>query len=363
MKKVITLVVLLLLLAFSCGQETRVINVVHEDGSITRTVIIKADAKDYLQFDRMAVPIDSTWQIRMDTLPGKINGEGDDGDSILYLEATKHFESVDEINQTYTHDSSANKRFSRKAAFAKRFRWFTTVYRYSETVGRIYQLEVPVANYLSTEEQEFFNLPNSVKSALLTGKDSTHYHALSDSLEDHFDVYFWNTSIRQWVSIFFDHFGDDPNLTMTKSDMLAKEEEVMSYLIENRFGENVDSIFLVSFGQPFYDAFKTEIDSTTALLEVASEPFFESLGYDMEIRMPGKVIGTNGYLLEKDTVDGVGQGLLWTVEGSRFLTEDYEMWVESRVNNYSLWVVTGIFIGFISIGLVRLKRKSSVDSD
>lgn len=48
--------------------------------------------------------------------------------------------------------------------------------------------------------------------------------------------------------------------------------------------------------------------------------------------MPGKTIATNGYLGSVEGDDRVRE-VLWTVSGEYFLSENYDMWVESRVNN------------------------------
>ena len=67
--------------------------------------------------------------------------------------------------------------------------------------------------------------------------------------------------------------------------------------------------------------------------------------------MPGKVIGTNGFI-DKTEV------LLWPVKSEYFMTEQYEMWAESKVINTWAWVVTGAFILFVITGLfIRLFRK------
>jgi hypothetical protein len=67
--------------------------------------------------------------------------------------------------------------------------------------------------------------------------------------------------------------------------------------------------------------------------------------------MPGKVTGTNGFIDKTDQ-------LLWPVKSDFFLTENYEMWAESKVINKWAWIVTGVFILFVLTGLlIRIFRK------
>lgn len=53
-------------------------------------------------------------------------------------------------------------------------------------------------------------------------------------------------------------------------------------------------------------------------------------------------------------------GILWSVMGDYFLTEDYTMWVESRVNNNFAWIISGLFLAFAMIGLIRYRQKAKL---
>lgn len=121
----------------SCGLKTHVINIVHTDGSITRIVTMKSQDKDFDQKD-FRVPVDSTWETTTDF---EIN---DDQDTIWIFTAEKHFANVAEINSDYNNDSGANKDLKRSAHFEKKFRWFTTLFRFSEKIERQLNVDCPV---------------------------------------------------------------------------------------------------------------------------------------------------------------------------------------------------------------------------
>jgi hypothetical protein len=73
--------------------------------------------------------------------------------------------------------------------------------------------------------------------------------------------------------------------------------------------------------------------------------------YSIRIVMPGKLIGTNGFIDSTKT-------LLWPVKSDYFLTEQYEMWAESKIINSWAWITSGLFLAFVLTGvLVRLIKK------
>jgi hypothetical protein len=73
-------------------------------------------------------------------------------------------------------------------------------------------------------------------------------------------------------------------------------------------------------------------------------------GYSLKAAMPGKLIASNGFADSSNTV-------LWPVSDDFFMTENYEMWAESKVPNIWAWVVSGVFILFVITGLVIRKNK------
>ncbi|UCG28292.1 MAG: hypothetical protein JSV24_02735, partial [Bacteroidales bacterium] len=202
----LTFIVISMIILFSCDYETHVINTVHEDGSVTRKVIVINDTNREFESKNFRVPIDSTWNTEVTE---ELN---DNNDTIWILTAEKHFASVDEINEEYIHDKGSNRALKRRANFSKRFKWFTTVFRYSETVGKVLTVTCPATDFMTDEELTYFYLPESVKSELATGKDSVRYEALSDSVETNSEIWLWTGLVRQWIETFYDLFGDHPQL-------------------------------------------------------------------------------------------------------------------------------------------------------
>lgn len=382
----ISITLLSMVFLFSCDYETHVINTVHEDGSVTRKVIIKNDSEREFESKKFRVPIDSTWTIEYTE---ELN---ENDDTIWILTAEKHFASVEGINNEYNNDTGSNRSLKRSADFLKSFKWFNTVFRYSETVEKVLTINCPASGFLSKEELAFYYLPDKVKGDLKSGSDSLRYRALADTVETKSEVWMWTGMVRQYIEIFYDLFGDHPDLTIDREEMSEKEsafvhqimameqseqekeEETLQEIDEGKeeeiertlekieqeeaLNEKEDMEILITavLGDSFYASFKPELDSALAVLETVAEPFFAAENYDMEIRMPGRIIATNGYADTNPESNGAG-GILWTVQGDYFFLEEYEMWVESKISNYWAWIVTAVFVLFVITGLVVRARK------
>ncbi len=382
----ISLTILFMLLLYSCDYETHVINTVHEDGSVTRKVIIRNDSESEFESKNFRVPIDSTWTIEYTE---ELN---ENNDTIWILTAEKHFARVEGINEEYNNDTGKNRSLKRKADFSKSFKWFNTVFRFSETVQKVMTVTCPASDFLSEEELAFYYLPDKVKADLKNGSDSLRYKALSDTVEAKSEVWMWTGMVRQYMEIFYDLFGDHPGLSIDREEMSEKETAFVHQIIEMEHREQKEEeetlqeietaeeeeidrtlekieqeesmeedddfeiIITAVLGEGFHTSFRTELDSALAVLETLTEPFFAAQTYDMEIRMPGEIIATNGYADTNPESNG-GGGILWTVQGDYFFLEEYEMWVESKVSNYWAWIVTGIFVLFVITGIVVRRRK------
>jgi len=95
--------------------------------------------------------------------------------------------------------------------------------------------------------------------------------------------------------------------------------------------------------------FKSEADSALSL--TTNKLLAEFHDYSVRIVMPGKLIGTNGFI-------DSSQVLLWPVKSDYFMTEPYEMWAESKVTNMWAWIASGLFLIFVLTGvIVRIIKK------
>ncbi|HER09593.1 MAG TPA: hypothetical protein ENO20_11865 [Bacteroides sp.] len=353
---------------FSCGYDTHVINIVHEDGSVTRRVVMEGAEPDF-DPDLYRVPVDSTWQIE---ISADTSGSSEQK---WILTAEKYFANVEEINQAYQGDSGVNSGLERSAAFSKRFRWFTTTFRFSERVQPVLTVSCPMSEFLDEEELAFLYLPEKVRESLLNGPDSIYYGDLQENTDSIGEIWVWTSIVRQWTEIFYDRFGNDPGLQISREEMRSMEGALLEQIVRETNDEQAGTeepvemggeegddelarILIPVAGKAFYQEFRSEIDSAGSVLEEMIEPFVATASYTIEIRMPGRIIASNGYAGTGQETGG-GKYMLWSVSGEYFLTEPYEMWVESQVSNYWTWIVTGLFVLFVIAGLVVRRRKTS----
>ena len=345
------IVSLILILVVSCNEpETVVTNYVHPDGSVTRKVEMKSIegnvAKRFKTSD-IQIPFDSSWivkdSIRLD----------EKGDTTWIRKAEKLFKSIDEINLAYKSDSGANKEISRHAGFRKRFKWFNTEFRFSETIDKKSSFGYPVGDFLNKEELLYFYSPESLKQEKESGPDSLKYRALSDSVKLKTDKWTARNIVSEWIGEFSRLAGGKTDSSMSYKSLKSREGDFV-VLIE-KDDRKLDSlwkngIILKEFiGEANALKYRTEADS--ALSIVTKNLWISFSDYSVRIVMPGKLIGTNGFIDSSKI-------LLWPVKSDYFLTEPYEMWAESKIPNRWAWIVSGFFLLFVVTGVsIRIIKK------
>jgi hypothetical protein len=345
-KKSIALVVsLMLLFTVSCNDpETIVTNFVHPDGSVTRKIemrSIEANLQKRFKRSDIQVPIDSTWKVRDSC-------EVDEkGDTLYVRRAEKFFKSIEDVNQAYSADSGSNKNLVRKAEFKKSFKWFNTEFRFSERIEKRLSFGYPVKNFLNNEELLYFHSPEVVQNSNLDGTDSLKYRTLRDSIKIKTDRWTAKNMVSEWIGEFSRLTYSKASSDMSLKALKSREDEFAGLILKEDKGLDSlwkNGIILREFiGESNALKYKTEADS--ALSIVTNKLFADFQNYSVRIVMPGKLIGTNGF------IDSTKK-MIWPVNSDYFLTEPYEMWAESKSTNRWAWIVSGIFLIFVLSGIV-----------
>ena len=332
---------LILMMVVSCDEpETVVTNYVHTDGSVTRMIEMR-NLENKFTKSHLQVPFDSTWTVK-DSV--EINQKGD---TTWIKRAVKQFKNIDEINMAYKADSGANKEILRQAGFKKRFKWFNTEFRFSERIDKKLLFGYPVKDFLNNEELSYFYSPEKVKQDKENGPDSLKFRALNDSVKHKTDTWTTKNLISEWIGEFSKLTAKKAGSDMNMESLKARENEFVKIVEIN--DEKFDSlwsngIILKEFlGEANAQKYKTEAD--TAIEYVTKNFFVNFKDYSVRIVMPGKLIGTNGFI-------DSSQVLLWPVKSEYFLTEPYEMWAESKVPNMWAWIVSGLFLVFVLSGMI-----------
>jgi hypothetical protein len=343
------IVLLILMIVGSCDEpETVVTNHVHPDGSITRKIEMKS-TKNKFDTKVLKVPCDSTWAIK-DTIM-----ISEKGDTTWIKTAVKLFKNVEEINLEYLADKGANKEFSRKAEFVKKFRWFNTVIRFDEKIDKIMMNGYPIRDYLNEEELNFLYSPESVISEKLGGTDSLKYKTLNDTINHKTDKWLLKSMVSEWIGKFSGLTAGKEGSTLRAESLKAREDVLANLIIRYEKDKKFDSLWSNGvilkeyMGETNYLKFKSEAD--TAAVKVLNQVMNSFEDYSVRISMPGKLIGTNGFI-------DSSRVLLWPVKSDFFLTEPYEMWAESKIPNLWAWIVSGLFLIFVITGvIIRVIKK------
>jgi hypothetical protein len=341
------IIFVILILVVSCDEpETIVTNFVHPDGSVTRRIEMR-NSKNLFEPKNLQVPFDSTWVVRNTTEISK------KGDTTWIKTAEKLFKNTDEINLTYKKDSGANKEASRSAGFNKKFKWFNTNYRFSETIDKRLACDYLVKDFLNEEELLYFYSPENIRNAKEQGSDSLKFRALKDSVDHKVEIWTIKVFISEWISEFAKLTEGKAGNELTLESLKKREGELLRIVMNNI--EKFDTLWQEGImlkemiGEDNALRFKTDAD--TAMDKTTDKVLGDFKDYSVRIMMTGKLIGTNGFI-------DSSQVLLWPVSGDYFLTEPYEMWAESKMPNIWAWIVSGFFLLFVFTGVIlRIIKK------
>jgi hypothetical protein len=341
-------VIMILLFVVSCDDPVTVVtNYVHPDGSVTRKIVMK-NTKNNFDVKNLKVPFDSTWSIR-DSLE-----ISEKGDTTWVKRAEKLFRNTEEINLAYKADTGANKDVSRHTSFEKRFRWFNTEYRFSETVDSKLPGGYPLKDYLNSEELQFFYSPNELQDSKLKGTDSLKFKILKENVDKKVEKWTGMNIVAEWIRDFSNLIESKEGSKPVIDSLKLSEAEIADFLI--KYQDKFDSlwqngIILKNYiGADNQKRFKAEADS--AAVKVSNLIFVDFKEYSVRIAMPGSLTGTNGFI-------DSSRVLLWPVKSDFFFTENYEMWAESKTRNTWAWIVSGLFLVFVITGvIIRITKKA-----
>ncbi len=349
MNKILRMIlpVVLILALWGCNDPvTMVTNIVNRDGSILRRINIRSTSNKFEPKD-LQVPIDGSWTVR-DSV--EVSAKGD---TTWLRTAEKLFGSAEMINREYERDSSANNNLQRIAGFSKRFRWFNTFYRFSETIGSSIKNGVPLSEYLNDDELKWFYTPGDISAEKMNGPDSLMARGLNDTVTSKVGKWENENIVRSWVFTFNSLTGEYPD-DLIPDDTLSRRTGFRTRLLtENE--EVFDSLWDSGVILQKYLG-KEDVSEYLALADSAEELMIDRLlltfkDYEMRIIMPGSLTGTNGFVDSSDCIR-------WDIKSDYFLAEDFVMWGESRDINWWAWVLTLLFLLFVSTGFIyRKKRK------
>jgi hypothetical protein len=205
----------------------------------------------------------------------------------------------------------------------------------------------PVTDFLNQEEIQWFYSPEFITDEKENGPDSLKFRALSDTISKKTDRWLMKNLTSEWIREFSGLTGGKAGGGIPVEELKARENDFIRIIDSTDISFdslwNAGSVFKDLFGEENATKYKTEADSAMSL---AFEKILISFkDYTVRIAMPGKLIGTNGFMDSTKVT-------LWPVSDDYFLTQPYEMWAESKAPNIWAWIVTGIFLVFVLAGII-----------
>ena len=326
----------------SCENPIRMETIVHEDGSLDKTIVLKKMDSIGILYNYFGVNEAKGWAMTAEEYQA---GSTDKGK--YKLQFNKSFPSAEAMNKEL--DIASDTLFRIHSSFQKNFRWFYTYIRYSETFRPIDRLKMVKADdYFNQEDRAFINrLPG--ESTAISKADSLFLQQLNEKIYDQYanqgllneqfalftEVIKKNTSNNNWI--------DTLN---RKKDFIYRKLKDMED----------DSLFVIKLAEILHIPIPREKamnDFNRLVKDVKSRVGFMAFArdgkYENIIEMPWPVVHSNA-----DSV--AGNKLYWKPLATKFAIQEYEMFAVVRKIN--IWAIV-TSVGIITATFIAFKRKRS----
>ena len=352
---------LVLSFAHSC-LDYHVTTTIRPDGSLDRVVRIERADSGSFDTGSMILPQGEGWVIEA----GWEQFPGEDEDSIkkYVMTARKHFGGYQELNRELMTDSLNQGKIKIATSLEKKFRWFFTSYRFTETYQRHFPFDYfPMTDFLTEEEiacnlnpDDFIYSPEENRfvriSSLdvlpeLNREDSTRADQLESELEAKMNAWMSMNAWEEFSMIALEALESmEPGLGNTFS---AKKDSIFSTGNLSQFlspGDrdpreilNIVSRMMELDREEMYAADSARFETFFTVFEDLFDPLQDS--FKNTFLMPGKLTSSNAEVIEVNTCS-------WEIRFEQFFHDDYTMFAESRIN-HSWAIVVSILVGIMSL--------------
>lgn len=327
----------------SCERPMTLETKVYEDGTFDKTIVFEKSDSSIVQQNVFGINTQHGWSATVNELPN----EKKDNKDRFHITFNKHFNSLEEMNAEL--NSSLDTLFQIKSTFEKKFKWFYTYIRYTETFTHINRFKMlPVTDYINKEDFQFIErLPSEGSS--ISKADSVFLQTLNEKIIDQYG----NMAIFNEQYDILIRLLKKNNMEARWFDTLARKREFIYDHIDKMKGdpsvamEMADSLQIpLPREKAMKDAAELSKDFNSRL---AFMGFAKDGKYTNGIEMPWQVVETNA-----DSVSG--NKLFWHPVVTKFLVTEYVMYAESRKLNLWTIVASASFLLLTFLALLR-KRK------
>ncbi len=327
----------------SCERPMTLETKVYEDGTFYKTIVFEKADSSLVQQNVFGINAQRGWSASMKELPDQKK----DNNDRFHITFNKHFNSLTEMNADL--NSSSDTLFQIKSTFDKKFKWFYTYIRYTETFTPINRFKMlPITDYINKEDLQFIErLPSEGSS--ISKADSVFLQTLNQKIVDQYgNMAIFNEQYDILIKLLKMN-----NVEAKWFDTLAIKRDYIYNHIDKMKGDP-------SLAMEMADSLQIPLPREKAMKDAAvlSKDFNSRLAfmgfakdgkYTNGIEMPWQVVETNA-----DSVSG--NKLFWHPVVTKFLVTEYVMFAESRKLNLWTIVASASFLLLTFFALLRNRK-------
>lgn len=358
-----SILVVCMLLCFSCVKDNQMLTRINSDGSIYREFTRNADSAFMVgntSESQFPIDIDSSWQIKWKYNSTEIHSEWPlktwkndtiNKDKIVTVWASRKYNSLNDLSSNFKYKKSHEwNDLNIQYSLEKRFRWFYNYYTYKELYPKLNTFDrIPIEKYMNNEEALFWFNGNP---EIIKGKNGIEIKEFTERIEEKFNKWFSNNLWEIQFEILINNYDSFENFKISKDRLLIAKDSIFKEYVNKEWSENKFEIILDDFfkttefsklsklpDNPF-EKYKNYIESQSFI-----KYFHKEIKY--QLLMPGKILQANNAEMRNDTLE-------WNITAYRMVFRDCEISSTSRKANIWAFIVTGFFL-FLTIGLYFYK--------
>ncbi len=339
-KSIIMLAGAIILLS-SCDNPMTYQTKVYEDGTFDKVIGFEKNDSSIIQNNMFGIHEEKGWTALITKLSNDEKNKAKENINVVF---SKHFQSVDEMNAEL--NTQSDTLFHIQSSFEKKFRWFYTYIKYTETFLPINRFKMlPISDYLNQEDYQFIErLPN--EGTTISKADSLFLQMLNIKIVDEYA----NRAIFNEEYDILTRLLKQNNMEEKWFDTLRKKREFIFRQIDQMKGEhNLAMEMADTLRIPLprekamqdADELSKDLNSRMSFMGFAKDGKYKNV-----IEMPWEIVSTNADSVSKNK-------LFWRPVATKFLVTDYVMYAESRKLNLWTLFVSASFLGLTTYVLFR----------
>ncbi len=317
---------------------------VNEDGSLNKSITFEKADEPLATSNVFGLHEKNGWTLKKELLPEKKSGDKKE----YRIQFTKNFARDSEMNKDL--DNTIDSLFHVHSSFEKKYRWFYTYIKYSETIRPIDRFKlVSTKDYFNREDSAFIErLPAEGKS--ISKADSVNLDMLNEKITERFAT----------MGMFREYFLAMEQVIKRNGldnrwlDTLRKNKNFIYQQVDDKNGNDFKFEKIV-------EKLKIPLTKEKALKDFVdvSKEFNSRLGfmsfardgkYVNEFEMPWTIISSNA-----DSISG--NNLFWKPVVHKFVFTNHEMYAECRKINF--WeVIISVAIASLTAFVLTKSSKS-----